>query len=80
MQCSHYFIIFQITFKYEEYPEELPQEKISEPPSHEDTLQAQLAEQLQLPSLADTTASVNTKATPPLEGKVRFYFLYLMYG
>lgn len=57
----------QITFKYDEFPE-IQQEKAPEPPTHEDTLQAQLAEQLNLPSLADTTASKPVAA--PLEGKV----------
>lgn len=64
----------QITFKYDEFPDDLQQEKTPEPPSHEDTLQAQLAEQLNLPSLADTTAS--KPATAPLEGKVIYPYFY----
>lgn len=53
----------------------MSQEKAPEAPTYEDKLQAQLAEQLQLPSLTDTTAST-TKAPAPLEGKVRFHLIF----
>lgn len=48
----------QINFKYEEAPAQVQvdQEKAPAALSHEDQMQAQLAEQLQLPSLADTRA------------------------
>lgn len=60
----------QITFKYDEYhaepqEEEKPQQVYTE----EDRMQAQLAEQLNLPSLADTRASDLTQA--PKEQKVK---------
>ncbi|XP_044259089.1 major facilitator superfamily domain-containing protein 6 isoform X2 [Tribolium madens] len=64
----------QITFKYEDPPPApvttTDTEKQSAPLSHEDQLQAQLAEQLQLPSLADTRASVNTQ---PAEQKTKIF-------
>ncbi|KAB0795046.1 hypothetical protein PPYR_11885 [Photinus pyralis] len=51
----------QINFKYD-VPEEAPAKKEEQPTlTYEDKMQAQLAEQLQLPSLADTRASVNTQ-------------------
>ncbi|XP_044738447.1 major facilitator superfamily domain-containing protein 6 isoform X2 [Chrysoperla carnea] len=62
----------QINFKYDysSEPEE-PVAKIIPPPSQEDQLQAQLATQLNLPALADTTAaSVNA---PPIEGKTKMF-------
>lgn len=47
----------QINFKYQEHQEdEAPVQKVSEEMTYEDQMQAQLAEQLQLPSLADTRA------------------------
>lgn len=47
----------QITFKYEDIPEEeIPTPKVPQEMSYEDQMQQQLAEQLQLPSLADTRA------------------------
>lgn len=47
----------QINFKYQEHPdEEAPVQKAPQEMTHEDQMQAQLAEQLQLPSLADTSA------------------------
>lgn len=54
----------QITFKYDDTPpqpvsEEKPQQMLSE----EDRMQAQLAEQLNLPSLADTSAASIPLAT-----------------
>lgn len=59
----------QITFKYDDPPPPpLPDSEKPPPPlSHEDQLQAQLAEQLQLPSLADTRAAVPSQ---PAEEKV----------
>lgn len=58
----------QITFKYDEEEREIAPETEKAPPpmTHEDQLQAQLAEQLHLPSLADTRAS----SLPPKEDKV----------
>lgn len=47
----------QINFKYEEIPEDTPTQKAPPPMTYEDQMQAQLAEQLQLPSLADTRAA-----------------------
>lgn len=48
----------QITFKYDEVPQELQEEQKPQPVfTEEDRKQAQLAEQLNLPSLADTRAS-----------------------
>lgn len=59
----------QINFKYDEMPEELPPKKEEQPVmTYEDKMQAQLAEQLQLPSLADTSAPANMQ--PPPEQKV----------
>ncbi|KAK9887558.1 hypothetical protein WA026_023364 [Henosepilachna vigintioctopunctata] len=59
----------QINFKYEE-PQPEPEEEKSPPPmTHEDQLQAQLAEQLNLPSLADTRAAV----IPPKEDKTKVF-------
>lgn len=48
----------QINFKYQEHQEDdvSTQQKVSEELTHEDQMQAQLAEQLHLPSLADTRA------------------------
>lgn len=60
----------QITFKYD-YSSE-PQEsvaKIIPPMSHEDQMQAQLAAQLNLPSLADTTSAPGG----PIEGKTQMF-------
>lgn len=55
----------QINFKYEEYPEDVPAKKEEEPAmTYEDKMQAQLAQQLHLPSLTDTTASVNAQPIP----------------
>lgn len=62
----------QITFKYEDVPDDKKGSEDNPPPlTHEDQLQAQLAEQLHLPSLADTRASVNTKPQQQPEEKVR---------
>jgi len=60
----------QITFKYDEPVPEPVKETSGEPDvlSKEDQMQAQLAEQLNLPSLADTRASDVTN--PPKEQKV----------
>lgn len=56
----------QINFKYEENREESSAAKPEQQPvmSYEDKMQAQLAEQLQLPSLVDTTAPA-AQAPPP---------------
>lgn len=59
----------QINFKYEEVKEETPKEKAPPQMTYEDQMQAQLAEQLQLPSLADTSAPVGVQKTS--EEKVR---------
>ncbi|RZB40361.1 major facilitator superfamily domain-containing protein 6 [Asbolus verrucosus] len=63
----------QITFKYEEPPPppSVDTEKQPPPMSREDQMQAQLAEQLQLPSLADTRAAVITQ--PPKEEKTNIF-------
>lgn len=61
----------QINFKYEDIPEEKVSEDKAPPPmTHEDQLQAQLAEQLQLPSLADTRAASNVQPKKQPEEKV----------
>lgn len=59
----------QITFKYEEDPK-VEEQSTTEPAplSREDQMQAQLAEQLNLPSLADTRATAQTQQLP--EAKV----------
>lgn len=62
-------IATQINFKYDDVPEETPKDKAPPPLTHEDQLQAQLAEQLQLPSLADTRASAINQQQPA-EAKV----------
>lgn len=55
----------QINFKYEE-PTEAPASKVEQPiMTYEDKMQAQLAEQLQLPSLADTSAAPVNQPPPP---------------
>ncbi|XP_045468659.1 major facilitator superfamily domain-containing protein 6-A [Harmonia axyridis] len=60
----------QITFRYVEEKEVQQDHQGSPPPmTHEDQLQAQLAEQLHLPSLADTRAS----AVPPMEDKTKVF-------
>lgn len=69
-------IATQINFKYEDVPaEDVPKDKTPLPFTHEDQLQAQLAEQLQLPSLADTRASTNQQ-TQPAEAKVNLRFFF----
>lgn len=71
----------QITFKYDDPPPPPPQiedpEKKAAQMSREDQMQAQLAQQLQLPSLADTTAELPSSG--PKEEKVRSssYFCYI---
>lgn len=60
----------QITFKYEPRPEVDPEKPVV-PPTHEDTLQSQLGQQLGIPGLTDT--SVNQRAeeqAPPNIGQV----------
>lgn len=60
----------QITFKYDEPVVEPEITKEPPPLTHEDQLQAQLAEQLHLPSLADTRANVQP---PPKEEKTKVF-------
>ncbi|KAK9694958.1 MFS_1 like family [Popillia japonica] len=60
----------QITFKYEDIPEEPQVEKTPPPMTYEDQMQAQLAEQLQLPSLADTRAAAPVQAQPHEKSKI----------
>ncbi|GFG33069.1 hypothetical protein Cfor_12094 [Coptotermes formosanus] len=58
----------QITFKYDFPQEPEPSTQEKQPPelSHEDTMQQQLAQQLNLPQLADTNSlPVPTKPPPP---------------
>lgn len=65
----------QIKFKYQEHKEdEIATQKVTEEMTYEDQMQAQLAEQLQLPSLADTRAppQIQKKA----EEKVIYIILY----
>lgn len=69
-------IATQINFKYEDAPEETPKDKVPPPLTHEDQLQAQLAEQLQLPSLADTRASAMNNQQQPAEAKVSLWQIY----
>lgn len=71
----------QINFKYEEPPvEETETQKPQTQMTYEDQLQAQLAAQLQLPSLADTTAPTEVKTVKTSEEKVgaqtRYMFIY----
>lgn len=64
----------QITFKYDFPPEPEPSIQEKQPPelSHEDAMQQQLAQQLNLPQLADTNSiPVPTKTAPP-QLQVRF--------
>lgn len=62
----------QITFKYDDPPPPPQSDTEKQPPpmSHEDQMQAQLAEQLQLPSLADTRAA----PIQPTEEKVMLLY------
>lgn len=64
----------QITFKYEDIPEEPQVEKAPPPMTYEDQMQAQLAEQLQLPSLADTRAAVPVQSQPHEKVIIDIYF------
>lgn len=68
----------QMTFKYDEIPPE-PQEeqKPQQIFTEEDRMQAQLAEQLNLPSLADTRVSDLPPA--PKEQKVLLSVLFTFY-
>ncbi|XP_019875474.1 major facilitator superfamily domain-containing protein 6 isoform X1 [Aethina tumida] len=65
----------QITFKYDDPPPPPPQiedpEKKAAQMSREDQMQAQLAQQLQLPSLADTTAELPSSG--PKEEKTKIF-------
>ncbi|KAK4883021.1 hypothetical protein RN001_006340 [Aquatica leii] len=62
----------QINFKYDISEESQPKKEPEQPTmTYEDKMQAQLAEQLQLPSLADTRASVNTQ--PLQEEKTKMF-------
>lgn len=61
----------QINFKYEDAPvEESEPQKAPTQMTYEDQMQAQLAAQLQLPSLADTTAPAEAKTVKTSEEKV----------
>ncbi|GJQ77082.1 hypothetical protein Trydic_g23653 [Trypoxylus dichotomus] len=60
----------QITFKYDDIPEEPQVEKAPPPMTYEDQMQAQLAEQLQLPSLADTRATASVQPQPHEKSKI----------
>lgn len=60
----------QITFKYDDPPTDAEAQKEPAPMTYEDQMQAQLAEQLQLPSLAETRASAVPSKPVPSEEKV----------
>lgn len=61
----------QINFKYlEPHQAQEEERKADEEMTHEDQLQAQLAEQLQLPSLADTSAPSSGQMPKKSEEKV----------
>lgn len=69
----------QIKFKYQEQKEdEAPTEKVAEEFTYEDQMQAQLAEQLQLPSLADTRAPL--PIPKKAEEKVKPLFIPLFHS
>jgi len=67
----------QITFKYDFPPEPEPSTQEKQPPelSHEDTMQQQLAQQLNLPQLADTNSLPLPAKPPPPQLQVRITFL-----
>lgn len=67
----------QITFKYDLPPEPEPSTLEKQPPelSHEDTMQQQLAQQLNLPQLADTNSLPKPAKPPPPQLQVRITFL-----
>lgn len=61
----------QINFKYDfREPEPEPVQKVAPPISHEEQMQNQLAEQLQLPSLAGPPATGATEDVQPLGAQV----------
>ncbi|XP_018331409.1 major facilitator superfamily domain-containing protein 6 [Agrilus planipennis] len=60
----------QINFKYEDIPEE-PKEKPEPQMTYEDKMQAQLAEQLNLPTLAENTGRIDLQ--PPPEDKSKIF-------
>lgn len=61
----------QITFKYDDNPPPAEPQNTEAPPlSYEDQMQAQLAEQLQLPSLADTRATAVPKQPEEQKSKI----------
>ncbi|XP_017889628.1 major facilitator superfamily domain-containing protein 6 isoform X2 [Ceratina calcarata] len=62
----------QINFKYE-FPVVEPEvEKPPAEPTREEQLQSQLSQQLNLPSLQDSSAAINPKPQPP-EGKTKMF-------
>ncbi|KOC63661.1 Major facilitator superfamily domain-containing protein 6 [Habropoda laboriosa] len=62
----------QINFKYEIPVAEPEVEKPPAEPTREEQLQSQLSQQLNLPSLQDSSAGVNLKPQPP-EGKTKMF-------
>ncbi|XP_031825774.1 major facilitator superfamily domain-containing protein 6 jef isoform X2 [Nomia melanderi] len=62
----------QITFKYDVIVTEPEVVKAPAEPTREEQLQSQLSQQLNLPSLQDSSAAVNPKPQPP-EGKTKMF-------
>nr|CAD7444234.1 unnamed protein product [Timema bartmani] len=61
----------QINFRYD-FSEDLePEIKVPAPPTREEALQQELAQQLNLPQLADSSVQADAKTAVPLVGKVR---------
>ncbi|XP_067012148.2 major facilitator superfamily domain-containing protein 6 [Anabrus simplex] len=66
----------QITFRYDFPAEQTIEQPEKQPPemSYEDTMQQQLAQQLNLPQLAEPTkVPLETKSTAPLVGKTKMF-------
>lgn len=61
----------QINFKYEPKPEPTDDESVVVPPTHEDTLQSQLGQQLGIPGLTDTSINQKPQEQVPNIGQVR---------